>query len=381
MNTEQNDLLFDPNEVNEALKSANHMDDLFKEGGALQLILKKTMESMLQEEMSDHLGYEPRDLKSKSTSNSTNGTYKKKVKTSAGQVELDIPRDREGTYEPKAIPKYQNTCSDLESKVISMYAKGMTTRDIESHLKEVYPIVFFDAIHCKVRKDGKVTSKAAYVCLGINEDGIKEVLGIYIGENESSTYWLSVLTDLQNRGIEDILITSVDGLKGFPEAIKTIFPKTEIQVCIVHQIRNSLKYIGSKHHKEFLKDLKLVYKAMTEEAALTALENLRSKWEEKYPVVINSWVNNWDKLSAYFKYSEPIRRIIYTTNIIEGLHPQMRKVTKNRSMFPSDDALFKILYLVAQDISKKWQKPKWRWGEIISQLSIHFEGRIKIDLI
>ena len=381
MNTEQNDLLFDPNEVNEALKSANHMDDLFKEGGALQLILKKTMESMLQEEMSDHLGYEPRDLKSKSTSNSTNGTYKKKVKTSAGQVELDIPRDREGTYEPKAIPKYQNTCSDLESKVISMYAKGMTTRDIESHLKEVYPIVFFDAIHCKVRKDGKVTSKAAYVCLGINEDGIKEVLGIYIGENESSTYWLSVLTDLQNRGIEDILITSVDGLKGFPEAIKTIFPKTEIQVCIVHQIRNSLKYIGSKHHKEFLKDLKLVYKAMTEEAALTALENLRSKWEEKYPVVINSWVNNWDKLSAYFKYSEPIRRIIYTTNIIEGLHPQMRKVTKNRSMFPSDDALFKILYLVTQDISKKWQTPKWRWGEIISQLSIHFEGRIKIDLI
>ena len=310
MNTEQNDLLFDPNEVNEALKSANHMDDLFKEGGALQLILKKTMESMLQEEMSDHLGYKPRDLKSKSTSNSRNGTYKKKVKTSAGQVELDIPRDREGTYEPKAIPKYKNTCSDLESKVISMYAKGMTTRDIENHLKEVYfglevsptdisnitskvldhakewqsralsevyPIVFFDAIHYKVRKDGKVISKAAYVCLGINEDGIKEVLGIYIGENESSTYWLSVLTDLQNRGIEDILIASVDGLKGFPEAIKTIFPKTEIQVCIVHQIRNSLKYIGSKHQKEFMKDLKLVYKAMTEEAALTALENLKSK--------------------------------------------------------------------------------------------------------
>ena len=217
--------------------------------------------------------------------------------------------------------------------------------------------------------------------MAINEDGIKEVLGIYIGENESSTYWLSVLTDLQNRGIEDILIASVDGLKGFPEAIKTIFPKTEIQVCIVHQIRNSLKYIGSKHHKEFMKDLKLVYKAMTEEAALTALENLKSKWEEKYPIVINSWVNNWDKLSAYFKYSEPIRRIIYTTNIIEGLHRQMRKVTKNRSMFPSDDALFKILYLVTQDISKKWQTPKWRWGEIISQLSIHFEGRVKIDLI
>ena len=414
MNTEQNDLLFDPKAVNEALKSATHMGDLFKDGGALQLILKKTMESMLQEEMSEHLGYKPRDSKSKSTSNSRNGTYKKKVKTSAGKLEVDIPRDREGSFEPKAIPKYQNTCSDLESKVISMYAKGMTTRDIEEHLKEVYfgleisptaisnitakvldhakewqsrplseiyPIVFFDAIHYKVRKDGKITSKAAYVCLGINQEGIKEVLGIYIGENESSSYWLSVLTDLQNRGVEDILLASVDGLKGFPDAIKTIFPKTEVQVCIVHQIRNSLKYVGSKHQKEFMSNLKLVYRAVSEEAALSALNDLKTKWNEKYPVVINSWVNNWDRLSTYFKYSEPIRRIIYTTNIIEGLHRQMRKVTKNRSMFPSDDALFKILYLVTQDVSKKWKTPKWRWGEVISQLSIHFEGRMKIDLI
>ncbi len=414
MSTEQNDLLFDPNAVNEALKSVNHMDDLFKKDGALQLIFKKTMESILQEEMSEHLGYQPRDNKSKKTDNSRNGSYKKNIKTSAGEVELNIPRDRDGSFEPKVIPKYQNKCSDLESKVISMYAKGMTTRDIENHLKEVYfgvevspttisnitskvldmakewqsrplaeiyPIVFFDAIHYKVRKDGKIISKAAYVCLGINQEGIKEILGIYIGENESSAYWLSVLTDLQNRGVDDILIASIDGLKGFPEAIKTIFPKTEIQVCIVHQIRNSLKYIGSKYQKDFLKDLKLVYKAMTLEAAETALDDLASKWGEKYPVVINSWVNNWDRLSTYFRYSEPIRRLIYTTNIIEGLHRQMRKVTKNRSMFPSDDSHFKILYLVSQDISKKWTTPKWRWGEVISQLSIYFEGRIKIDLI
>ena len=372
------------------------------------------METMLQEEMSAHLGYKKRDSKSKTTSNSRNGSYRKNIKTSAGKLELDIPRDREGSFEPKAIPKYQNTCSDLESKVISMYSKGMTTRDIEEHLKEVYfgieisptaisnitakvlehakewqsrplseiyPIVFFDAIHYKVRKDGKITSKAAYVCLGINQHGIKEVLGIYIGENESSSYWLAVLTDLQNRGVEDILIASVDGLKGFPEAIKTIFPRTEIQVCIVHQIRNSLKYVGSKHQKEFLSDLKLVYRAVSEEAALSALSELEEKWQERYPVVINSWVNNWERLSTYFKYSEPIKRIIYTTNIIEGLHRQMRKVTKNRSMFPSDDALFKILYLVTQDVSKKWKTPKWRWGEVISQLSIHFEGRMKIDLI
>jgi putative transposase len=413
MSTEQNDLLFDPYAVNDALKSVNHMDDLFKKDGALQLIFKKTMESMLQEELSEHLGYRPRDNKSKKTDNSRNGSYKKNVKTSAGEVELNIPRDRDGSFEPKIIPKYQNKCSDLESKVISMYAKGMTTRDIEAHLKEVYfgveisattisnitskvldmakewqsrplaevyPIVFFDAIHYKVRKDGKIISKAAYICLGINQDGIKEILGIYLGENESSAYWLSVLTDLQNRGVDDILIASIDGLKGFPEAIKTIFPKTEIQVCIVHQIRNSLKYIGSKYQKEFLKDLKLVYKAPTLEAAESALDELAQKWGEKYPVVINSWVNNWDRLSTYFCYSEPIRRIIYTTNIIEGLHRQMRKVTKNRSMFPSDDSLFKILYLVSQDVSKKWKTPKWRWGEVISQLSIYFEGRVKIDL-
>lgn len=248
-------------------------------------------------------------------------------------------------------------------------------------LEEIYPVVFFDAIHFKVIKDGKVVSKAAYVCLGINSNGIKEILGIYIGENESSSFSFSVLTDLNNRGIRDILIACIDGFKGFPDAIRSIFPKSEIQTCIIHQIRNSLKYIASKNQKEFMRDLKLVYKAETLELAGTNFESLASKWESQYQVVINFWKNNWEILTGYFRYSEPIRKIIYTTNIIENLHRQMKKVTKNRSVFPSDDSLFKLLYLVSKDTSKKWNTPKWNWGQIISQLSIHFEGRIKLDLI
>lgn len=223
--------------------------------------------------------------------------------------------------------------------------------------------------------------KAAYTCLAIDKNGLKDVLGIYVGENESSNFWLSVLTDLQNRGIKDILIACVDGLKGFPEAIASIFPKTEVQTCIVHQIRNSLKYVGSKHQKEFLKDLKLVYQAPTEELALKNLDALSDKWSKKYPVVVNSWKNNWSTLSSYFKYSQPIRRIIYTTNIVENLHRQMRKVTKNQAVFPTDDSLFKLLYLAVKDMTVKWTTPKWNWGQVIAQLSIHFKDRVELDLI
>jgi len=411
---QKNKFLFDPDKVNDALKSTKSMDDLFAEGGALQLMLKNSMETMLKAELEDHLGYPHRDSAKKTTSNSRNGSYKKSVKTTSGKVELDIPRDREGSYKSKAIPKYEGVNSKLEEQIISMYAKGMTTRDIESHIKEIYlglevsptaisnitekildharewqsrplhelyPVVFFDAIHYKVRVDGKVICKAAYTCLGIDKNGLKDVLGLYIGENESSTFWLSVLTDLQNRGIHDILIACVDGLKGFPEAISSIFPKTEVQTCIVHQIRNSLKYVGSKHQKEFMKDLKLVYQAATEELALKNLDILSDKWSEKYPVVINSWKNNWATLSSYFKYSEPIRKIIYTTNIVENLHRQMRKVTKNRAVFPTDDSLFKLLYLAVKDITVKWKTPKWNWGQVIAQLSIHFEDRVELDLM
>jgi transposase-like protein len=248
-------------------------------------------------------------------------------------------------------------------------------------LDELYPIIFFDAIHYKIKDNAKIINKAAYVCLGINKTGFKEVLGIYIGENESSTFWLSVLTDLQNRGVKDILIACVDGLKGFPEAIKNIFPKTEIQVCIVHQIRNSLRYVGSQYQRAFLKDLKEVYKANTEELAKQNLAKLKETWGGKYPMVIKSWENNWENLSTYFKYSPPIRKIIYTTNIVEGYHRQLRKVTKNRSLFPSDQALLKIMYLATIDASKKWTSIKQGWAEIVGQLAIHFEGRLNLEIL
>jgi len=351
------------------------MDDLFAEGGALQLMLKKSMETMLKAELEDHLGYPHRDSKkSKRTLNSRIGSYKKSVKTTTGKLDLDIPRDRDGTFEPKAVPKYEGVGSKLEEQIISMYAKGMTTRDIETHVKEIYygleisptaisnitekildhakgwqtrplnelyPVVFFDAIHYKVRVDGKIICKAAYTCLGIDKNG----------------------------------------LKGFPEAISSIFPKTEVQTCIVHQIRNLLKYVGSKHQKDFMKDLKLVYQAATEEMALKNLDDLAEKWGEKYPVVVNSWKSNWSKLSTYFKYSQPIRKIIYTTNIVENLHRQMRKVTKKRAVFPTDDSLSKLLYLAVKDVTMKWTTPKWNWGQVIAQLSIHFEDRVELDII
>jgi transposase-like protein len=247
-------------------------------------------------------------------------------------------------------------------------------------LAELYPIIFFDAIHFKVRDEGKVVAKAAYTCLGIGVDGRKDILGIYIGESESATFWLSVLTDLSNRGVKDLLIACVDGLKGFPEAIKTIFPKTEIQSCIVHQIRNSLRYVGSKYQKEFLGDLKLVYQAATLELAENGLKKLESKWGERYPLVTSSWQRNWERLSAYFKYTPAIRKMIYTTNIVEGYHRQLRKVTNIRSVFPSDKALIKLMYLATLDAQKKWNMPKQGWAETIGQLAIHFEGRIVLNL-
>jgi transposase-like protein len=413
MTTESEDLPFDMDAVKAAFKNVKHMNDLTKDGGPFQLMFKSTLERLMKAELEDHLGYSHGDVRNKKTENCRNGTYKKTVKSTAGKVEIEVPRDREGSYEPIIVPKFESQTSDLEAQIISLYAKGMTTRDISEHLKgaylgveisptlisnvtekilsevtqwqsrpldALYPVIFFDAIHYKVRDDHKIYSKAAYVCLGISKSGHKDVLGIYIGENESSTFWLSVLTDLKTRGIQDILIASIDGLKGFPEAIKTIFPKTEVQTCIVHQIRNSLRYVGSKYQKEFMRDLKPIYQATTIELAEQNLKKLEDKWGERYPVVTNSWKKNWPQLSQYFKYSPPIRKMIYTTNIVEGFHRQLRKVTKNRSVFPSDKALLKLMYLATMDASKKWTMVKRDWSEIIGQLSIHFEDRIKLEI-
>ena len=394
-------------------KKCKSIEELLSNDGPLSFLFKDTVEMMLKEEMTEHLGYEHNDTRSKKTENSRNGKYSKKVKTESGEVEIDIPRDREGEFEPKILPKYKNKNSDMEKKIIGMYAKGMTTTDIASHLSElylgvevspsfisqttekvlgmakewqgrelegVYPIVFMDAIRYKMRMEGRVASMAVHVCMAINLEGRREVLGFYFGESEGAKFWMQVLTDLSSRGVKDILIACVDGLAGFPDAIKNIFPKTDVQLCIVHQIRNSLRYVGSRHQKEFAKDLKTIYRATTEDMGKEGLAALEEKWGMKYPVVLNSWKNNWDNLATFFQYSPEIRKIIYTTNIIEGFNRQLRKVSKNRGVFPNENSLLKLLYLATMEASKKWTMPRHGWAEIVGQLAIHFEGRVPLRI-
>lgn len=387
------------------------IEEMMAKDGPMNFLFKDMIQALLKAEMTEHLGYEASDAQAKITDNSRNGTFKKNLKTATGIIEIEVPRDRKGEFDPKIVPKYQTKTSDLERKIISMYAKGMTTSDISEHISDlylgsevsatfisqvtnkvlplakewqargldkVYPVIFFDAIHYKVREDGKVVSKAVYVAMGINLEGKRDVLGFYVGDAESSKFWLQVFTDISNRGVEDILISCVDGLKGLPDAIKTIFPRTEIQLCIVHQIRNSFKYVGSNNVKEFSKDLRPIYTAASEELAKLELTNLKNKWGDKYPIVIRSWENNWDNLATFFQYTAPIRKMIYTTNIIEGFNRQLRKVTKNRGVFPTDDSLFKLLYLATTEAEKKWNMPRQGWAEMIGQLAIHFEGRVPL---
>ena len=378
----------------------------------IQQMLKKlfgdTLQEMLEAELDHELGYTKYDYKNKATDNSRNGYSSKTVKSNYGKVDLDVPRDRNGEFEPAVVKKNQTDISSIEDQVLSMYAKGMSTRDIERHveslygidtspelisritdriipminewqsrpLSPIYAIVFMDAIHYKVRQDGRVITKAAYTAIGVDLDGIKDVLGIWIGENESSKYWLSVINEIKNRGTKDILIASVDGLNGFPEAIKAVFPETEIQRCILHQIRNSTKFISYKDIKSFVADLKKIYKAATEDSAVSALEDLEEKWAKKYPLSVKSWKNNWSELSAYFKYPEELRRIIYTTNSVENFHRSLRKVTKAKSAFVNDMALMKILYLATIDTTKKWTERMREWPIIYSQLDIYFGERI-----
>ena len=372
---------------------------------ALKDLLGDTMEQMLKAELDEHLDYEygekPLSL------NTRNGSSKKTVKSSYGNIDLNIPRDREGSFEPQALKKYQKDISNIENQIISMYAKGMTTRDISTHIKEiygfgisesmvskitnkilptieewqnrplekVYPFVFLDAIHYHVRENNIVVKKAVYIALGYNTEGYKEILGMWVGENESSKYWLLVLNQLKERGLEDILIVSTDNLSGFSQAIESVYPKTEIQKCIIHQIRNSTKFVSYRDIKELMKDLKTVYKASTEELALSNLDIFEEKWGKKYPMCVNSWRNNWAELATYFKYPEGIRKLIYTTNSIENFNRQLRKVTKNKTIFPNDYALQKSLYLAMVDASSKWTYRIRGWDQILSQLSIFFEGR------
>lgn len=335
--------------------------------------------------------------KIKDTSNTRNGYYPKTINSTNGEFTIDIPRDREGEYEPKVIKKFENDISSIEDKILSMYAKGMTTRDIQKHiskitdkilpiahqwqgrpLKRLYALVYMDAIHFNVKEDNQVIKKAVYTAIGIKLNGEKEVLGLWVGGNESSKYWLNVLSEIKNRGTENILIISVDNLKGFSEAIQAFYPDTEIQKCIVHQIRNSTRFVSYKDLKEFTADLKEIYKATTEELALSNLDVFEEKWIKKYPAAIASWRNNWHELSTFFKYPPELRKMIYTTNSIENYNRQLRKVTKSKTIFPTDDSFFKILYLDTMDISKKWIKSRHlrSWSQIASQLQVFSSERI-----
>ena len=385
-----------------------------KDGGDVNGVMRDMMsvllEGVLDEELDEELGYSKYDYKNKETDNSRNGHSEKTMHTSYGDMNVAIPRDRKGDYEPQLIKKYQNTVTqDMEEKIISMYAKGMTTSDIESHLRElygieisdstisrvtekvmplvkewqnrpleqIYAVVFLDAIHYHVRSEGHVVKKAVYIALGIDMEGHRDVLGMYVGENESAKFWLTILNSLKNRGVEDILIACVDGLSGFPQAIEAAYPETEVQQCIVHQIRNSTRYTSYKDLKKLMADLKCVYAAQSEELALEALESFKAKWNDKYPKIYKSWHDHWPLLSTYFKYPEPVRRLIYTPNSIERINRQLRKVTKNKGVFPSDESLLKMLYLATMDITKKWTGRRQDWGVIHSQLEIYFEDRLE----
>ena len=392
------------------LKTAKTYDDLMGKDGAIKKLISSSLEQMLESELTEHLGYERYSPNGKNSGNSRNGKTHKTLKNDNGQIELTVPRDRESTFDPIIVKKYERTIGPIEEKIISMYAKGMTTRDIQTHLTELYgldvsptlisnitdkivhlatewqdrpletlyPIVFFDAIHYKVKDEisRRIVSKAAYTCLAVTLEGKKDLLGLWIGEAEGANFWLGVLTELRNRGVQDILIACIDGLKGFPDAIETIFPKTEIQLCVIHQIRNTLKYIASKDQRAFMQQLKTIYTAPTEEAALEKLTLLEETWGKKYPLALKSWKQNWPNLSTFFKYPQEIRTMIYTTNAVESVHRQFRKVTKARTLFPHDDALKKMLFLAYRDLSKKWANPTPNWAFVISQFSIIFDDRI-----
>ncbi|MDF0536028.1 IS256 family transposase [Shewanella sp. A32] len=389
-------------DLEQAIKALQSGQDLTGKDGFLTPLIKQITEAALKAELEQH-------LESDDQPNRKNGSTKKTVKSSVGTFELDTPRDRSGSFEPQLVKKNQTKLTDeIDRKILSMFSLGMSYRDIRGHVEDmygvdvseatissitdslipqlkewqqrpldgIYPFVLLDAIHYKIKEEGRYVSKAIYTILGLNIDGKKELLGLYLSESEGANYWLSVLTDLHNRGVKDILIACVDGLTGFPEAISTIYPDTEVQQCIIHQLRNSMKYVASKHQKEFMADLKPIYRAVSKEAAEMALEHLESKWGHQYPIVLRSWRNKWLNLSVYFKYPEYVRKAIYTTNAIEAVHRQFRKLTKTKGGFPNENSLLKLLYAGILNASKKWTMPIQNWNMTLSQLVIHFEGRL-----
>ena len=398
-----------PTEIlDELLSNYEKPEDLLGKEGLLKQLQKAIMERALGAELTEHLGYEAGDPTGNGTGNSRNGFGKKKVITGEDEVEIEVPRDRAGTFEPQLVRKRQTRLPGFDEKVISMYARGMTVREIQGHLEElygigvspdlisrvtsevieevrawqsrplepVYMVVFFDALRVKIRDEGVVRNKAVYLALGVRTDGIKEVLGLWIEQNEGAKFWLLVMNELKNRGVDDILIAVVDGLKGFPETINTAFPKTRVQTCIVHLLRHSLKFVGYKEMKIVAKALKAIYQAPTADAAEKNLTEFEAQWGDRYPAIGQSWRRNWEQVIPFFDFPPEIRRIIYTTNAIESLHSSVRKVIKNRGHFPNDEAAAKLIYLALRNIEKKWKMPARTWKEALNQFAVIFEDRM-----
>ncbi len=390
------------------MKDYKKPEDLIGENGLLKQLTKKLLERAMQAEMTEHLGYEKNAPTGNNSGNSRNGSYKKNIKGEFGTLDVAVPRDRKSSFEPIILPKGESRFTGFDDKIISMYARGMTTRDIQAHLEEiygvevsptlvsqvteavteeiklwqnrpldeVYPIMYLDAIRVKVRHDGRVINKAVYLAIGVTMNGVKEILGMWTAETEGAKFWLQVVTELKNRGVKDIFIACVDGLKGFPEAIEAVFPKTQVQLCIVHMVRHSLNYVSWKQRKVVAEDLKTIYQAPTLEMAETNLDAFAAKWDATHPTISKSWRNNWERIIPLFSYPPDIRKAIYTTNAIESLNMSLRKVTKNRGSFPNDDSMFKLLYLALKNIAKKWTMPIKHWKSALNQFSIIFEGRM-----
>ena len=408
----KNDINFD---YNSEIKKCKTIDDVLGKNGLVQRLVKDVLENILEAEMDEHLGrdkYQRQSDIEPSERNYRNGYSQKNLRSSFGTVDLDIPRDRKSEFEPQIVKKYETVCNELDKKIISLYAKGMTTSDIQAEIEDlygitispsmvskitdkviatatewqnrmldkIYPIVYLDAMYFKVRSNGKIVNKAVYICLGYTMEGYKDILGLWVDEAEGAKFWLGICNDLKNRGVKEILIACMDGLKGLPQAIQTVFPSANIQTCIVHQIRNSIKYIASKDKKSFMKDLKEVYKAATEELALAQLDKLKETWGNSYGMVIDSWYNNWNNLSTFFDFSPRIRKIIYTTNALEGFNRQVRKYTKSRTIFPTDESLNKCVYLATMEIMEKWTQPVPNWGATLAELTLFFTEELKDEL-
>ena len=396
--------------LKDLMKNYKKPEDLIGENGLLKQLTKAMVEMAMKAEMTNHLGFEKHDPAGKNSGNSRNGNSKKTIKGEFGNIEIAVPRDRNSTFEPVIVPKGETRFTGFDDKIISMYARGMTTRDIQAHLQElygvevsptlvsqvtdaiieeitlwqnrpleeVYPIMYLDAVRVKVRHNSTVVNKAVYLAIGITWDGAKEVLGMWIAETEGAKFWLQVVTELSNRGVKDIFIACVDGLKGFPEAIEAVFPKAQVQLCIVHMVRNSLRFVSWKQRKEVAEDLKTIYQAPTVDQAEANLTAFAKKWDASHPTIAKSWRSNWERIIPLFSYPPEIRKAIYTTNAIESLNMSLRKVTKNRGSFPNDEAMTKLLYLAMKNISKKWTLPIRDWKSAMNHFTILFEGRMPV---